>query len=139
MKNKIYILGIESSCDETSVAIVTRDKNNQPQILSNIIKSQIEVHKLFGGVVPELAARAHSDVIDVIVMQAIKIAKINPELYQKDANKIVNVFFDTLCKAITKNERVELRGFGVFDVKKRDARIARNPKNGNVVAVPAKM
>ena len=68
----------------------------------------------------------------------IKIAKINPELYQKDANKIVNVFFDTLCKAITKNERVELRGFGVFDAKKRDARIARNPKNGNVVAVPAK-
>ena len=76
MKNKIYILGIESSCDETSVAIVTRDKNNQPQILSNIIKSQIEVHKLFGGVVPELAARAHSDVIDVLVMQAIKKAKI---------------------------------------------------------------
>ena len=76
MKNKIYILGIESSCDETSVAIVTRDKNNQPQILSNIIKSQIEVHKFFGGVVPELAARAHSDVIDVLVMQAVKKAKI---------------------------------------------------------------
>ena len=67
-----------------------------------------------------------------------KITSNNPEFYQKDASKIVNVFFNTLCKAITKNERVELRGFGVFDVKKRNARIARNPKNGNVVAVPAK-
>ena len=72
MKNKIYILGIESSCDETSVAVITRNKKDQPEILSNIVKSQIEVHKIFGGVVPELAARAHSDVIDVLVMQAIK-------------------------------------------------------------------
>jgi integration host factor subunit beta len=67
-----------------------------------------------------------------------KIANINPELYQKDASKIVNVFFDTLSSALVKNERIELRGFGVFDVKKREARIARNPKNGAVVAVPQK-
>lgn len=67
-----------------------------------------------------------------------KIANINPDLYQKDANKIVNVFFDTLSIAISKSERVELRGFGIFDVKKREARIARNPKNGAVVAVPSK-
>ena len=39
---------------------------------------------------------------------------------------------------MTKNERIELRGFGIFDVKKREARIARNPKNGNMVAVPSK-
>ena len=57
----------------------------------------------------------------------IKIAKLNPSIYQKDATKIVNVFFDTITKALSKNERVELRGFGVFDVKKRKARIA----NGN--------
>ena len=67
-----------------------------------------------------------------------KIANINPDLFQKDASKIINVFFDTISLAMIKNERVELRGFGVFDVKKRDARIARNPKNGTVVAVPAK-
>ena len=54
----------------------------------------------------------------------IKIAKLNPSIYQKDATKIVNVFFDTITKALSKNERVELRGFGVFDVKKRKARIA---------------
>ena len=68
----------------------------------------------------------------------IKIANLNPSIYQKDATKIVNVFFDTITKALSKNERVELRGFGVFDVKKRKARIARNPKNGAAVAVPEK-
>ena len=68
----------------------------------------------------------------------IKIANLNRSIYQKDATKIVNVFFDTITKALTRNERVELRGFGVFDVKKRKARIARNPKNGVAVAVPEK-
>ena len=68
----------------------------------------------------------------------VKIANLNPSIYQKDASKIVNVFFDTITKALSKNERVELRGFGVFDVKKRKARIARNPKNGATVAVPEK-
>ena len=67
-----------------------------------------------------------------------KIATLHSNLYQKDSVKIVNVFFDTISKAISKNERVELRGFGVFDVKEREARIARNPKNGSAVAVPAK-
>ena len=67
-----------------------------------------------------------------------KIANLNPSIYQKDAVKIVNVFFNTISNAISQNDRVELRGFGVFGVKQRDARIARNPKNGSVVAVPAK-
>mgnify|MGYP001197704928 CR=1 FL=1 len=68
----------------------------------------------------------------------IKVANLNRDIYHKDANKIVNVFFDTITKALSRNERVELRGFGVFDVKKREARIARNPKNGAAVAVPSK-
>ena len=68
----------------------------------------------------------------------IKITNLNASIYQKDASKIVNVFFNTIAKALLKEERVELRGFGVFDVKKRKARIARNPKNGDAVAVPAK-
>jgi len=67
-----------------------------------------------------------------------KIANLNPSLYQKDASKIINIFFSTISNAISQNDRVELRGFGVFGVKERDARIARNPKNGSVVAVPAK-
>ena len=68
----------------------------------------------------------------------LKILESKPTLYKKDATKIVNVFFDTISKAISNGERVELRGFGVFDVKQRQARIARNPKNGEAVAVPAK-
>lgn len=68
----------------------------------------------------------------------LKILEFEPTLVKKDASKIVNVFFDTISEAISKGERVELRGFGVFDVKEREARIARNPKNGEAVAVPAK-
>jgi len=68
----------------------------------------------------------------------LRILESEPNLFKKDASKIVNVFFDTISEAISKGERVELRGFGVFDVKVREARIARNPKNGEAVAVPAK-
>ena len=68
----------------------------------------------------------------------LKILESETIVYKKDAIKIVNVFFDTISTAISNGERVELRGFGVFDVKERQARIARNPKNGEVVAVPAK-
>ena len=68
----------------------------------------------------------------------IKIANINPELYQKDASKIINVFFNTLSFALSKKDRVELRGFGVFDVKKREARIARNPKTNEKINIQEK-
>lgn len=77
MQKKRYILGIESSCDETSVAIVTRNnRDNKPIVLANIVKNQINVHESFGGVVPELAARAHSEVVDLLVEKALKKAKI---------------------------------------------------------------
>ena len=67
-----------------------------------------------------------------------KIISLNPDVYQKDIVQIVDVFFGTLSKAIVKNDRVELRGFGTFDVKSREARMARNPRNGSIVAVPNK-
>jgi len=67
-----------------------------------------------------------------------KIVSLNLDVYQKDIVKIVDIFFGTIIKAIVKNDRVELRGFGTFDVKNREARIARNPKDGSVVAVPSK-
>ena len=67
-----------------------------------------------------------------------KIVSLNPDVYQKDIVKVVDIFFGTLTKAIVKNDRIELRGFGTFDVKNREARIARNPKNGSIVAVPNK-
>ena len=67
-----------------------------------------------------------------------KISNLNPSIYQKDANKIVNVFFDTITKALSRNERVELRGFGAFSTKDRKARRARNPKTGSNVDVDKK-
>tara|TARA_B100000287_G_C20554594_1_gene749894 strand:+ start:115 stop:1185 length:1071 start_codon:yes stop_codon:yes gene_type:complete len=70
MKKKITILGIESSCDETAVSII-EENNDKTKILSNIVSSQVDVHKEFGGVVPELAARSHIEKIDLIAKKAI--------------------------------------------------------------------
>ena len=69
----MLILGIESSCDETAAAVV-RDGR---EILSSVISSQIELHKPFGGVVPELAAREHLEKIDPVVDEALEIAKVS--------------------------------------------------------------
>ena len=71
----IRILGIESSCDETSVSVVEKKPNNRIKVLSNIVKSQTNIHESYGGVVPELAARAHSDVIDKLIVMALEKAK----------------------------------------------------------------
>ncbi len=71
MSKKPLILGIESSCDETAASLVTENEQGTPLVLSNIISSQIDIHKEFGGVVPELAARSHIEKIDWIVQKAI--------------------------------------------------------------------
>ena len=71
MNKKPLILGIESSCDETAASLITENEQGIPIVLSNIISSQVEVHKEFGGVVPELAARSHMEKIDLIVQKAI--------------------------------------------------------------------
>ncbi len=71
MSKKPLILGIETSCDETAASLITENEQGMPIILSNVISSQIDVHKEFGGVVPELAARSHIEKIDWIVQKAI--------------------------------------------------------------------
>jgi N6-L-threonylcarbamoyladenine synthase len=71
MSKKPLILGIESSCDETAASLITENEQGIPIVLSNIISSQVEIHKEFGGVVPELAARSHIEKIDRIVQKAI--------------------------------------------------------------------
>ena len=71
MNKKPLILGIESSCDETAASIISENDQGSPIILSNIVSSQVDVHKEFGGVVPELAARSHIEKIDLIVQKAI--------------------------------------------------------------------
>src|SRR5690625_5141826 len=73
MKKEHIILGIETSCDETAVAIVKNGK----EILSNIVASQIETHKQFGGVVPEIASRHHVEQITIVLEEALHEAKVN--------------------------------------------------------------
>ena len=72
MKEKLTFLGIETSCDETAASIVREKTDGTGEILSNIISIQVEVHKEFGGVVPEIAARAHVEKIEFIIKKAIK-------------------------------------------------------------------
>ena len=72
MSKKPLILGIESSCDETAASIITENEQGIPVVLSNIVSSQVDIHKEFGGVVPELAARSHIEKIDLIAKKAIK-------------------------------------------------------------------
>ncbi|MBA2126341.1 tRNA (adenosine(37)-N6)-threonylcarbamoyltransferase complex transferase subunit TsaD [Hyphomicrobium methylovorum] len=65
------VLGIETSCDETAAAVVTRDASGAGRILSNVVLSQFDKHALYGGVVPEIAARAHTEALDHIVRTAL--------------------------------------------------------------------
>ncbi|WP_312798620.1 tRNA (adenosine(37)-N6)-threonylcarbamoyltransferase complex transferase subunit TsaD, partial [Tianweitania sp.] len=67
----VRVLGIETSCDETAAAIVLREENGSGTILSNVVLSQIADHAVFGGVVPEIAARAHVEALDDIVAAAL--------------------------------------------------------------------
>lgn len=67
-----------------------------------------------------------------------KIADENPHLYQRDVEKIVSTVFDQITGALASGNRVELRGFGAFSVKKRDGRVGRNPRTGEAVQVEEK-
>ena len=66
----IVMLGIESSCDETAAAVV----KNGREVLSNIISSQIDIHKLYGGVVPEIASRKHIEIVNQVISEALQTA-----------------------------------------------------------------
>ena len=62
----------------------------------------------------------------------------NPHLYHRDVERIVTTIFDEISSALSRGDRVELRGFGAFSIKQRNARIGRNPRTGSTVNVPAK-
>ena len=74
MAEQTLIFGVESSCDETSCAVVADGR----QVLSNVVASQIELHQLFGGVVPEIASRAHIEAVNTVIGQALEQAKVDP-------------------------------------------------------------
>jgi len=67
-----------------------------------------------------------------------KIAEENPHLYQRDVERIVGTVFDEIIEAMASGNRVELRGFGAFSVKQREARLGRNPRTGEAVDVEEK-
>ena len=71
-----YVLGMESSCDETSAAVVRVEDDGQMEIAANIVASQIETHRLYGGVVPEIASRAHIEAVSGITREALAAAGI---------------------------------------------------------------
>ena len=77
MREKITFLGIETSCDETAAAVIRENENGTADVLSNVGSSQINEHKEFGGIVPELAARAHLENIDYIINKSLKDSDIN--------------------------------------------------------------
>ncbi len=72
----MLVLGIETTCDETAAAVIARDADGSGRILSNVIRSQIAEHAAYGGVVPEIAARAHVEVLDGIIAQAMNDADV---------------------------------------------------------------
>jgi integration host factor subunit beta len=67
-----------------------------------------------------------------------RIAELNPHLYHRDVERIVTTIFEEISEALAHGDRVELRGFGAFSVKQRDARIGRNPRTGAAVQVAEK-
>jgi len=77
MKKQLTFLGIETSCDETAASIVRDNSSGNGEILSNIVSSQVDEHREFGGVVPEIAARAHVEKIDFIINKSLKESKTN--------------------------------------------------------------
>src|SRR5215217_4775705 len=79
----IRVLGIETSCDETAASVVAWREGSAPEILSNIVLSQIEEHAAFGGVVPEIAARAHVEALDGVIEAALEDSGV--DLTQVDA------------------------------------------------------
>ena len=68
----------------------------------------------------------------------LKLSEQNPHLYQRDVERIVTTIFDEITEALARGDRVELRGFGAFSVKRREARQGRNPRTGDAVTVEEK-
>ena len=69
----------------------------------------------------------------------LRIGELNPHLYHRDVERIVTAIFEEITNALARQDRVELRGFGAFSVKQRDARKGRNPRTGETVAVDEKV
>ena len=69
--SSLTVLGIETSCDETAAAVVRLAADGRGEILSSVVRSQLDLHAAYGGVVPEIAARAHVELLDAAIKQAL--------------------------------------------------------------------
>lgn len=69
----------------------------------------------------------------------LRLSELNPHLFQRDIEKIVGTIFEEITEALARGDRVELRGFGAFSIKRRDARTGRNPRTGEAVTVTEKV
>ena len=76
-RQPLVVLGIETSCDETAAAIVLREGDGHGRVLSNVVRSQLDEHRPYGGVVPEIAARAHVECLDAIIKTALAEANVS--------------------------------------------------------------
>src|SRR5262245_39389206 len=74
---RVTVLGIETSCDETAAALVRRGPGARGEILSSVVRSQLDLHAAYGGVVPEIAARAHVELLDAAIRQALAEAELD--------------------------------------------------------------
>ena len=77
--SSLTLLGIETSCDETAAALVRRRADGSGEIIASVVRSQLDLHAVYGGVVPEIAARAHVDLLDAAILQALAEAKLGFE------------------------------------------------------------
>jgi integration host factor subunit beta len=89
------------------------------------------------------ARRQHRTEVEAIIGMTkseliLKIAELNPHLYQRDVERIVSTIFEEITRALARGDRVELRGFGAFSVRRRDSRTGRNPRTGAAVDVAQK-
>jgi len=112
-----------------------------PAVLSCAIKAFVFVSGGFLPILPEISlghidAGGQAAMIRSELIQ--KISEENPHLYQRDVERIVNTIFEEIVEAMARGDRVELRGFGAFSVKRRDARVGRNPRTGEAVEVEEK-
>ena len=76
MSDKLTILGLESSCDDTAAAVVV-EFEGEPNILSSVVFEQQDLHSGYGGVVPEIAARAHAEKLDICCKRALEMGRLN--------------------------------------------------------------
>ena len=77
MERETLVLGLETSCDETAAGVVARGADGRGRILSNVVRAQWEQHRRFGGIVPEIAARAHVECLDEIIAEAMRTAALD--------------------------------------------------------------